>query len=166
MEYLSIQITTSVNQGNWKPFAIRNQDCKILIFYLLMTFSFLPKRTFLLSPPLSQMISIELARWKLTLTNINFGFPLAFQKIGKTSHILQINNTTSLGTYLGFLLKPNYSPSDFIYIIHELRKKLQGWKMHLLSFAGRSQLISATLNQISNYQIRVFSLPQKNSFPN
>lgn len=33
--------------------------------------------------------------------------------------------------------------------------------MENLSFAGRHQLITATLNQIPNYFYKVFSLPQK-----
>lgn len=33
--------------------------------------------------------------------------------------------------------------------------------MHYLSFVEHCQLITATLNQIPNYQMRVFSLPQK-----
>lgn len=77
------------------------------------------------------------------------------------SQTLQIQNTSNLGTYLGFPLKPKYSTSDFNFIIHKLHNKLQGWKINLLSFVGRCQLITATLNQILNYYFKVFSLPKK-----
>lgn len=77
------------------------------------------------------------------------------------SNLLQINNTSDLGSYIGYPLKPTYSPTNFNYIIHKLRQKLQWWKMHLISFAGGTQLISGTMNQISNYHMKVFNLPPK-----
>lgn len=82
--------------------------------------------------------------------------------IGKlSSQTFQINYTSNLGSYLGFPLKPKYSTSDFNFIIHNIRQRLQGWKMSSLSFSGRNQLITATLNQIPNYYMRVFNLPKK-----
>lgn len=54
------------------------------------------------------------------------------------SNYVQINCSINLGSYLGYPLKPKYTTTDFNHIINKLHQKLQGWKQHLLSFAGRS----------------------------
>lgn len=77
------------------------------------------------------------------------------------SNTLQINNTSNLGNYLGYPLKPSYSSADFNFITHKLRQKLQSQKTNHLSFARRCQLVQSTLNQIPNYHIRIFLLPKK-----
>lgn len=77
------------------------------------------------------------------------------------SNLLQISLIQNLGSYLGYQLKTNYESSDFNNIIYKMHQKLQGWKLQHLSSASRTQLITATQNQIPNYQMRVFSLPQK-----
>lgn len=76
------------------------------------------------------------------------------------TNCLQIPSITNLGTYVGYQLKTNYTSSDFNQIIQKMQQKLNSWKLHYIPSAGRLQLISDTLNQIPNYQMRVFSLPK------
>lgn len=89
------------------------------------------------------MASIRLVVRKITQVNQNSGFPLQSLRREKQSFPII---TTNLATYLVYPLK--------------LQQKLQVQKQHLLSFAGRTQLISVILNQIPNYYMRVFNLPQ------
>lgn len=77
------------------------------------------------------------------------------------SNYLQISRYTNLGNYLGYPLKLKYTNSDFNHILDKLHHRLQGWKQHLLSFAGRTQLIIAATNVIPTYHMRVFNLPKK-----
>lgn len=77
------------------------------------------------------------------------------------SNYIQISHFTSLGNYLGYPLKSKYANSKFNHILNKLHHILQGWKQHLLSFAGKTQLIFATTNVIPAYHMRVFDLPQK-----
>lgn len=71
------------------------------------------------------------------------------------SNFLQINYSSSLGNYIGYPLKAKCTSTDFNQIINKLHLKFQGWKQRLLSFAGRTQLITSTTNAILNYYIRV-----------
>lgn len=62
--------------------------------------------------------------------------------------------------YLGLPLKPNYKTNDFNFVLDKLSRKLQGLKSNLLSKAGRTQLITSTLTNISNHIMNVFLLPK------
>lgn len=51
--------------------------------------------------------------------------------------IIQFWSTPSLGKYLGFPIKHTTLPQDFGAVVERVQNRLAGWKMHLLSFAGR-----------------------------
>ena len=60
--------------------------------------------------------------------------------------ILGFASTPFLGKYLGFPLKQLGSSSqDFNFILDRVKQKLTGWKANLLSLAGRTILIKASL---------------------
>ena len=66
--------------------------------------------------------------------------------------ILGFASTPNLGKYLGIpLKKPGSSSQDFNFILDRVKKKLAGWKANMLSLAGRSVLIQASLATIPTY---------------
>lgn len=139
MEYLSILISNSINQGNQKTFKIKNQDCKIshllfaddvLLFAKADPLTISSIKHILDDFHSTSRMEINLDKSKLWLSPY-----IPENRKSYISHLLQVNNASNLETYLGFPLKPRYSSSEFNYIIHKLCHKLQGWKMHLLSFA-------------------------------
>lgn len=165
MKFLSTLISSSVNLGDWEPFKLRNHDLKVshllfaddvllfaradldivdTIYHTLDTFC------------KTSGMQINLEKLKLWLSPHIPDF-----KRTSISNSLRINITSSLGTYLGFPLKPKYSSSDFNFVIHKIRQKLQGWKMHNLSFDGRSQLISAIWIKFHAIKWEFFVCPKK-----
>ena len=66
--------------------------------------------------------------------------------------ILGFASTPFLGKYLGFPLKqPGSSSQDFNFILDRVKQKLTGWKANLLSLAGRTILIKASLAATPSY---------------
>lgn len=66
--------------------------------------------------------------------------------------ILGFASTPFLGKYLGFPLKQLGSSSqDFNFILDRVKQKLTGWKANLLSLAGRTILIKASLAATPSY---------------
>ena len=68
------------------------------------------------------------------------------------SSILGFNATTNLDKYLGFPIKHSgRQKHDFGAILDRVKKKLAGWKAHMLSMAGRMVLIQASTSTIPSY---------------
>ncbi|XP_023920050.1 uncharacterized mitochondrial protein AtMg01250-like [Quercus suber] len=60
--------------------------------------------------------------------------------------------TSNLGKYLGIPIKqPGSSSQDYNFVLDRVKQKLAGWKANLLSMAGRSVLIQASLATIPAY---------------
>lgn len=165
MEYLSALITEEVNLKNRKPFKLKNHNVEIshllfaddiLLFARANESSIYSINTLIDNFCQTSGMEINLEESKLWLS----------PEIPQNMKTLIFNNpgipyTSNLGNFLGYQLKTNYNTSYFNNIILQLQQRLHNWKSHHLSFAGRTQLIVDTLNQIPNYQMRVFSLPQK-----
>ena len=74
--------------------------------------------------------------------------------------ILGFASTPFLGKYLGFPLKqPGFSLQDYNFILDRVKQKLSGWKANMLSLAGRSILIQASLVAIPSYVMQCAYLP-------
>ena len=64
-------------------------------------------------------------------------------------------------TYLGIPLGANPRKVDtWNPIINRIKKKLSGWKINLLSRAGRLTLIKAVLNNLPMYYLGIFKMPK------
>lgn len=124
MEYLSTLISSSVNQGSWKPFKINNFDFKIS--HLLFTDDVL----LFAKTDNHTMSSIRLILNDFCRTS---GMKIYFDKSklwlspsimenqkNFISNSLKIRNTSCLGIYLGYPLKPKYTSSNFNYILHKI----------------------------------------------
>ena len=76
--------------------------------------------------------------------------------------ILEFRSTSSIGKYLGIPIKhQGQSNQDFNFILDRMKQKLSGWKANLLSMAGRTVLIQASLATILNYTTQCAYLPSK-----
>ena len=73
---------------------------------------------------------------------------------------LQVNLVQNPIKYLGldFKLRGN-RVADFQFLIDKLNSKLQGWKVKLLSQAGRTTLISSILQSLPLYTLSCFRVP-------
>ncbi|KAK1318896.1 hypothetical protein QJS10_CPB04g01152 [Acorus calamus] len=64
--------------------------------------------------------------------------------------------------YLGLpLLDKALSHSSCLPLLDKLRARIMGWKGHLLSFAGRVELVKTVLNSLQIFWSASFLLPQK-----
>ena len=78
------------------------------------------------------------------------------------SDILGFTPTSNLGKYLGFPLKhPGNRRQDFSFVLDRVKKKLAGWKVNLLSMAGRMVLIQSSSATIPDYVMQSNLLPSK-----
>ena len=78
------------------------------------------------------------------------------------SDILGFASTPSLGKYLGFHIKHLGSSShDFNFILERVKHKLAGWKANMLSLAGRTILIQASLAAIPSYIMQCNYIPRR-----
>lgn len=66
-----------------------------------------------------------------------------------------------LGKYLGMhLVHGRHSKHHYSEMLLKVHKRLSGWKMHSLSFAGRVTLASSTLSSMPLYPMQTAQLPQ------
>ena len=74
---------------------------------------------------------------------------------------LQVNLVQQPSKYLGvqFKLRGN-RVADFQFLINKLKAKFQGWKMTLLSQAGRTTLIASVLQSLPLYSFSCFKVPE------
>ncbi|CAN1219300.1 Putative ribonuclease H protein At1g65750, partial [Linum perenne] len=78
----------------------------------------------------------------------------------RISSCLGIRPTQDLGRYLGVpLIHGRNSKQKYLYLIERIERKLAGWKVNSLSFAGRVSLAISTLNSIPTYVMQTTSLP-------
>lgn len=142
MEYLSTLISTNVNQNKWKPFKVNNFDFKtshllfvddILLF--AKAYNYIISSIKLILYEFCKVRRMKINHEKSTLW---LSPSIPNDRKNYISNSLQISNTSSLGTSLGYPLKPKCTSSDFNYILHKIQIKLQDWKMNFLSLADRS----------------------------
>lgn len=71
-----------------------------------------------------------------------------------------MEETQDLGCYLGTpMLHQKALKSSFSFIIDKMKKKLSGWKVSSLSFAGRVTLAQASLSVIPRYVMQTCVVP-------
>lgn len=65
------------------------------------------------------------------------------------------HSTSSISKYLGIPIKTSSSSTqDFNFVLDRVKKKLAGWEANLLSMAGRSVLVQASLSTIPIYTMQ------------
>ena len=75
------------------------------------------------------------------------------------AHALQVNLVQFPSKYLGINFKlKGKRVADFQFLVDKLQSKLQGWKAKLLSQAGRTTLISSTLQSLPLYTFSCFKV--------
>ena len=76
------------------------------------------------------------------------------------ANTLKVNLVQQPSKYLGvhFKLRGNRI-ADFQFLIDKLQAKLQGWKMKLLSQAGRTTLFAFVLQSLPLYSFACFNVP-------
>lgn len=73
---------------------------------------------------------------------------------------LGVNTVETPSKYLGLLTVVGKSKKQILSLIKEkIRRKLNGWKERLLSFASREVLIKAVAQSIPTYIMSIFKLP-------
>ena len=76
--------------------------------------------------------------------------------------IIEFASIPTLGKYLGFPLKQvGTSSHDYNFILDRVKQKLTSWKENVLSMAGRSVLIQASLTAIPAHVMQCSYLPGK-----
>ena len=72
---------------------------------------------------------------------------------------MKISESAFKGKYLGLSATfGNTKFKTFYYILENVLKKMQGWKLKLLSHAGREILIKAVVQAIPSYAMGCFLL--------
>ena len=76
------------------------------------------------------------------------------------SDILGFASTPSLGKYLGIPIKhPRSFSHEYNFVLDKVKQTLAGWKVNMLSFAGRAILIQAFSTAIPSYIMQCTKLP-------
>ena len=76
--------------------------------------------------------------------------------------ILGFHSTPNLGSYLGFPIRhAGSSNQDLNFVLDWVKQRLAGWKVSLLSLAGRKVLIQAATNAIPSYIMQSSLLPAR-----
>ena len=76
--------------------------------------------------------------------------------------ILGFTSIPFLGKYLGFPLKHLGSSSqEYNFILDRVKQKLSDWKANMLSLAGRTVLIQASLATVPSYVMQCTHLPRR-----
>ena len=76
--------------------------------------------------------------------------------------IIKFASTPAIGKYLGFPLKQGGTSShDFNFILDRVKQKLSDWKANVLSMAGQSVFIQASLTAIPTHVMQCSYLPGK-----
>lgn len=76
-----------------------------------------------------------------------------------TKHI-NIPIITNIESYLGLATHIGQSTIQvFNYLMDKIRKKLKGWKSHILSYAGRATLVKSVSQAIPTYITTSFLIP-------
>lgn len=104
--------------------------------------------------------------WRLSRQNINSSkSKVSFSRNYNTTvrrlikDFCNINPSIGFGKYLGFpILNHKTKPSDFQYILDNMKKKLSIWKTNFLSPIGRLTLIKSTFNAIPAYGMQYFDI--------
>ena len=78
------------------------------------------------------------------------------------SDILGFMSTPNLGKYLGIPIRhPNSSSQDFNFVLDRVKQKLAGWKVNLLSLAGKAVLVQTSTSTIPAYTMQCSFLPDR-----
>jgi len=76
--------------------------------------------------------------------------------------LMNIPWSNSLGKYLGCsTLQGRPRVTNFTYLIPRTLNKLEGWKAHCFSKAGRTILIQSHLESLPAHTMQCFTLPHK-----
>lgn len=142
MEYLSTQITATINNKAWKPFKLRNQDLNVshLLFvdYVILFAKADITTTLTIKKIISDFCITSGMEIHLDKSKLGLSLTVPNNIQVQITNTLQITNSLNLGSYLGYPLKPNYSSRDFNQITLRLNKKTPGleatppllcWKM-------------------------------------
>ncbi|KAK1292012.1 hypothetical protein QJS10_CPB17g00255 [Acorus calamus] len=76
-------------------------------------------------------------------------------------HLLGIRNHNLPVKYLGLPLFLGVLSSRMCFPLDKIRRRIEGWVGHLLSYAGRLELLKTVLSSFHNYWTAGFTLPRK-----
>nr|KYP43520.1 Putative ribonuclease H protein At1g65750 family [Cajanus cajan] len=165
MEKLAILIHERVQDNSWKPIQISRKGPSISHLFsaddcLLFTKA-KSTQVRLVTQILNDFghalgLQVNLQKTKFyTSRNIHC------TKINKFRNIYIFSPTIDIDKYLGFpILIGKIKKADFKFIFDKLHSRLAGWKMSLISKAGRVVLASSIMNTIPNYIMHNLWLPQ------
>lgn len=165
MEKLSHIIVEAVENGGWKPFRVGRRGP--LVSHLLFADDLI----------LFGEATIEQARvtkdcldkfCRMSGQKVNDAKScIFFSKNVKRDAVKQISDhlgfkvTDDIGMYLGVPSFQNrFRIKSYRYVHDKVKRRLAGWKMHCLSFAGRVTLVNSVINTIPIYPMMVSLLPR------
>ena len=95
-------------------------------------------------------------------SRILFSSNVARRRRRRLCNKMGVSETSDLGRYLGFpLLHQGKNGDAFNFVAEKIQAKLAGWKLSLLSRAGRLVLIKTTTAPIADYYMQCHALPIK-----
>lgn len=163
IEYLNHLIQEKISSNQLHPFKFKNKEPKIshlLFIDDILLFSKANTHSIeAMNEVLMNFCTISGRKINSNKSKAWFSQTVYHSKISLFQNTLIIRQSTDLGSYLGYPLKPTYRKVDFNFIVDKLNLKLQGWKAILLSKIGRTQLIS-TISNLSSHTMKAFLLPK------
>ncbi|KAK2378521.1 hypothetical protein QL285_066416 [Trifolium repens] len=164
MEKLSLAISESVRNNNWKPVQVsKNGPCFSHLFFAddVLLFS---KATCtqgrLMADIFNKFSNVSGLKISCSKSRALFSNGVSRRKIRKITSLSSIRSTNSLNNYLGFpMLSGRVKKEDFNFILDKVNARLASWKNRLLNKPGRLALATSVLNSIPTYYMQISWLP-------
>lgn len=167
MDYLSLLVSESVRLNQWHPIKLSKKRTYPPISHLLFADDIL-LFSIASTPSVKHMCTIleyfsQISGQQINLTKFKVLFLVGIRNTLKRDllTLLQVSETTSLGSYLGFPLSHgNFNAQCFSGILTKLTSKLMAWENRYLNFSGRAVLIKSVLSSIPLHIMQCIKLPQ------
>ena len=166
MEFLGAQITSMYEDKRWdKVRASRSGPSFSHVFFAddLMLFAKADyKNCEAINEVLDNFCNLAGQRVSITKSKILFSPNVTSRRARGICRRMGIAATTNLGKYLGFpIIYQGRVGNAYNFVVNKIQNKLAGWRLKLLSKAGKLVLVKSSMAPVAEYYMQCQSLPVK-----
>lgn len=166
MEALGHLIKEKCKEKKWNPIKSSKNGVAFSHLFSWMTWFSLQKQTTLIVQRFGMCLIVFCAKSGKSISEsklrVYFSPNVDVDTRESLCDILGFHSTPNLGKYLGFPIKHRGAINeDLSFVLERVEQKVAGWKVILLSLAGRVVLIQASTTTIPTYVMQSTALPKK-----
>ncbi|KAK7282263.1 hypothetical protein RIF29_10909 [Crotalaria pallida] len=164
MDKLFHLIQDSIDSSDWKPLAMGRGGPKISqLFFtddIILVAEASLEQASVVSNILQKFCATSGQNVSFHKSSVFFSKNVSSDRAEEISNILNIPMAHDLGKYLGIPIIHNKEAiSSYSFIVEKVRKKLNNWKMNMLSFAGRITLAQSCIMSLPCYVMQACVIP-------